>query len=140
MSIYIVFGGWSQLLFGFLIDPLSSLMLIVITIIGLLVVVYSAEYLSPRNKDHSYRESKGGYYFWMLLFIGSMIGIAISPSFLQLFIFWEMTTMCSWALISYHRDSPSLFNGFKALLLTYLGGIALLIALAIIFVQTGSLA
>ena len=127
-------------LFGFLIDPLSSLMLIVITVIGTLVVVYSAEYLSPRNKDHAYLESKSGYYFWMLLFIGSMVGIVISPSFLQLFIFWEMTTLCSWALISYHRDSQSLFNGFKALLLTHLGGISLLVALTLVFVQTGSLA
>ena len=126
--------------FGFLIDPLSSLMLIVITLIGLLVVVYSAEYLSPRNRDHAYQEPKGGYYFWMLLFIGSMVGIAISPSFLQLFMFWEMTTICSWALISYHRDSKSLFSGFKALLLTHFGGLFFLIALAIIFTQTGSLA
>ncbi len=127
-------------LFGFLIDPLSSLMLIVITVIGILVVVYSAEYLSSRNKDHAYLENRGGYYFWMLLFIGSMVGIAISPSFLQLFIFWEMTTMCSWALISYHRDSQSLFNGFKALLLTHLGGIALLVAMALLYAKSGSLA
>jgi len=126
--------------FGFLIDPLSSLMLIVITVIGTLVVVYSAEYLSSRNKDHAYLEARGSYYFWMLLFIGSMVGIAVSPSFLQLFIFWEMTTMCSWALISYHRDDRSLFNGFKALLLTHLGGICLLVTLALLYVKTGSLA
>ena len=132
--------GTKTQIFGFLIDPLSSLMLIVITIVGVLVVVYSAEYLSPRNKDHAYLEAKGSYYFWMLLFIGSMVGIAISPSFLQLFIFWEMTTMCSWALISYHRDNRSLGNGFKALLLTHLGGISLLAALTLIFVQTGSFA
>ncbi len=127
-------------LFGFLLDPLSSLMLIVITAIGILVVVYSAGYLSPANKDHAYKENRSGYYFWMLLFIGSMVGIAVSPGFLQLFIFWEMTTMCSWALISYHRDSRSLLNGFKALLLTHLGGTAFLIALALLFVNTGSLA
>ena len=127
-------------LFGFLLDPLSSLMLIVITAIGVLVVIYSSEYMSPRNKDHAYSEAKGDYYFWLLLFIGSMVGIAVSPSFLQLFMFWEMTTMCSWALISYHKDSKSLFSGFKALLLTHLGGAALLTALAILFVNTGSLA
>lgn len=127
-------------LFGLLLDPLSSLMLIVITVIGILVVVYSAGYLSPANRDHAYKENRNSYYFWMLLFIGSMVGIAVSPSFLQLFIFWEMTTMCSWALISYHRDNQSLFNGFKALLITHLGGTAFLIALALLFVNTGSLA
>ncbi|HSW39818.1 MAG TPA: hydrogenase 4 subunit D, partial [Acidobacteriota bacterium] len=125
---------------GFLLDPLSSLMLIVITLLGVLVVVYSGQYLGTKNRDHAYSEDKGSYYFWLLLFIGSMVGIAISPSFLQLFIFWEMTTMCSWALISYHRDSRSLFNGLKALIITYTGGTALLVALALIYVNTGSLA
>ena len=126
--------------FGFLIDPLTSLMLIVITAIGFLVVVYSAGYLSPRNKDHSFLGPKGNYYFWMLLFISSMIGVVISPSFLQLFVFWEMTTVCSWALISYNKDDKSLFSGFKALLMTHLGGVALLVALIILFVSTRSFA
>jgi len=126
--------------FGLLIDQLSSLMLVVITLIGVLVVVYSSGYLSSSNRGHSYLEAKGGYYFWLLLFIGSMVGIAVSPSFLQLFIFWEMTTICSWALISYHRDDQSLFNGFKALTITHLGGMALIAALALLYVNTGSLA
>lgn len=126
-------------LFGFLIDPLSSIMLVVITVIGLLVVVYSTEYMSPRNRDHAFTKPVGNYYFWMLLFIGSMVGLVISPSFLQLFIFWEMTTICSWALISYTKEKEALFGGFKALLITHLGGLAFLIAIAIIFVQTGSL-
>ena len=126
--------------FGFLLDPLTSLMLIVITAIGFLVVVYSAGYLSPKNKDHSFVGPKGSYYFWMLLFISSMIGVVISPSFIQLFVFWEMTTLCSWALISYNKDDKSLFSGFKALLMTHLGGIALLVALTILFVSTRSFA
>jgi len=126
--------------FGFLVDPLTSLMLIVITAIGFLVVVYSAGYLSSKNKDHAFVGPKGNYYFWMLLFIGSMIGVVISPSFLQLFIFWEMTTFCSWALISYNKDDKSLFSGLKALLMTHLGGAALLVALIILFVNTRSFA
>ncbi|MBM3235227.1 hypothetical protein FJZ31_02890 [Candidatus Poribacteria bacterium] len=126
--------------FGFLVDPLTSLMLIVITAIGFLVVVYSAGYLSPKNRDHAFVGPKGNYYFWLLLFIGSMIGVVISPSFLQLFIFWEMTTLCSWALISYNKDDKSLFSGFKALIITHIGGIALLIGLTILFVSTRSFA
>jgi hydrogenase-4 component D len=134
--------GWigtkPETLFGFLIDPLSSIMLIVITVIGLLVVVYSAEYLSSRNKDHAFEKPVGNYYFWMLLFIGSMVGLVISPSFLQLFIFWEMTTICSWALISYTKEESALFGGFKALIMTHLGGLCFLVALALLFVNTHS--
>ncbi|NIO48732.1 MAG: hypothetical protein GTN73_04735 [Candidatus Aminicenantes bacterium] len=125
-------------LFGFLIDPLSSLMLLVITIIGFLVVLYSTEYISPRNKDHSITSGKNRYNFWMLLFIGSMVGVAVSPNLLQLFIFWEMTTLCSWALISYNQQDAALKAGYKALLMTYLGGIFFMIALVILFVNTNS--
>jgi hydrogenase-4 component D len=52
-----------QKLFGFLMDPLSSLMLLVITIIGVLVVLYSTEYLSSRNKDHPVARKKNKYHF-----------------------------------------------------------------------------
>jgi hydrogenase-4 component D len=125
-------------LFGFLIDPLSSLMLIVITVLGLLVVVYSGAYLSPGNKDHAFTKPVSNYYFWMLLFIGSMVGLVISPNFLQLFIFWEMTTICSWALISYTKDDKALFGGFKALIMTHLGGLCFLVALVLLFVNAHS--
>lgn len=125
-------------LFGFLIDPLSSLMLLVISIIGFLVVLYSTEYLSSRNKDHPVTSGKNRYNFWMLLFIGSMVGVAISPNLLQLFIFWEMTTLCSWALISYNHQDAALKAGYKALLMTYLGGIFFMVALVILFVNTNS--
>jgi len=124
--------------FGFLIDPLSSLMLIVITSMGLFVVVYSTEYLSPRNKDHAFKKPVGNYYFWMLLFVGSMVGLVISPNFLQLFLFWEMTTICSWALISYTKEEKALFGGFKALIMTHLGGLFFLVALVLLFVHSHS--
>ena len=124
--------------FGFFIDPLSSLMLIVITSMGFLVMVYSTEYLSPRNKDHAFGKPVGDYYFWMLLFIGSMVGLVISSNFLQLFLFWEMTTICSWALISYTREEKALFGGFKALIITHLGGLFFLLALVLLFVHAAS--
>lgn len=124
--------------FGFMLDPLSSLMLLVITTVGLLVVVYSGEYLSPRNRDHAVTHDKGDYYFWLLLFIGSMIGVVISPNLLQLFIFWEMTTICSWALISYTRETEALRAGFKAVIMTHVGSVFLMVALVMLFVATGS--
>jgi len=85
---------------GILIDPLASLMLLVAVPIGLLTVLYSTSYLTDKNREHPVgSEHYGRYYFWLLLFVTSMVGVAISPNFLQLFVFWEMTTLCSWALI-----------------------------------------
>lgn len=128
------------LLFGFLLDPLSVLMLAVVVIVGFLVVLYSTDYVGPKNREHPVLNGKGRYFFWMLLFIGSMIGVALAPNFLQLFIFWELTTLCSWALISYYEDEESLRAGFKALLMTHIGGLFLMSGIVILFTQTHSFA
>jgi hydrogenase-4 component D len=125
-------------LFGVLLDPLTSLMLIVITGVGLLVVLYSVTYMSDRNREHALGEGLGRYNFWLLLFIAAMVGVAVSPNLLQLFIFWELTTMCSWALISHTQEEKALRAGFKAFIITHFGGLFFLVALFILFIFTKS--
>jgi len=124
---------------GVLLDPLSSILLLIVVIIGLLTVVYSISYVSEGNRDHATGlEDQGRYYFWLLSFIASMVGVAVSPNFLQLFVFWELTTLCSWALISFYRNDKSLRAGLKALIMTHMGGLFFLLALLVLFVQAGS--
>jgi hydrogenase-4 component D len=125
--------------FGILIDPLASLMLLVAVPIGLLTVLYSTAYLTDKNREHPVdSEHYGRYYFWLLLFIASMVGVAVSPNFLQFLVFWEMTTLCSWALISFRQNERSLRAGFKALLMTHVGSAFFLLAILILFVRTNS--
>jgi len=124
---------------GILIDPLTCLMLLVAVPIGLLTVLYSTAYLTDKNEEDPVgREHYGRYYFWLLLFIASMVGVALSPNFLQFFAFWEVTTLCSWALISFYQNERSLRAGFKALLMTYVGSAFFLLAILIIFARTNS--
>lgn len=127
-------------LFGVSIDPLSALLIGLVTVMGVLITIYSTEYLSPRNKEHPTQDDHRRYFFWLLIFIGAMVGIAVSPNLLQLFIFWELTTLCSWALISHNHnhDRPALHAGFKALMMTHVGGIFYLIGLFILFIFTKS--
>ena len=125
-------------LFGYQIDSLALILLLVVVTLGFLVVLYGLGYLGIGNKEHPSAEGKERHHFWMLLFIASMIGVAISPNLLQLYFFWEMTTLCSWALISHYRDDKSLRAGFKALLMTFSGGLFFALALVIIFVNTHS--
>lgn len=127
--------GPAPLAFQLSLDALGALMLFVVTVIGFLVVVYSSEYLSPQNAEHPAGESKGRYYAWLLLFLGAMVGVALAGNFFQLFIFWELTTICSWALISHYQNEESLRAGFKALIMTGIGGLFFLLALILLYVN-----
>jgi hydrogenase-4 component D len=127
-------------LFGIRIDGLSSLLLLAITIGGFLIILYSVRYVSARNKEHPSDEGQGRYYFFMLLFVAAMIGLVISPNFFQLFIFWELTTLCSWGLIAFYRNEDALRSAYKALLITHAMGLFLEAGIIIVFVNTGSFA
>lgn len=126
-------------LFGVLVDPLAALMLLMVVVVGFLVVLYSTAYIGPKNREHPVHDGKGRYFFWMLLFVASMVGVATAPNFLQLFIAWEVTTLCSWALISYYDERPeALRAGYKALIMTHIGGLFLMTAIVILFINTRS--
>jgi hydrogenase-4 component D len=129
-----------EALFGIRIDGLSSLMLLVITIGGFLIILYSGRYVSSRNREHPSNEGQARYYFFMLLFVAAMMGLVISPNFFQLFIFWELTTFCSWGLIAFYRDEDALRSAYKALLITHAMGLFLEAAIILIYVNTGSFA
>jgi hydrogenase-4 component D len=131
--------GVDRPIFGLFLDPISSVLLVVVVVIGLLALLYSTAYLGEKNREHATPPTEQrAYYFWLLLFLASMVGVALAPNFLQLFIFWELTTFCSWALISYYQSDSSLRAGFKALVMTHVGGLFFLFALLILFVDAGS--
>jgi hydrogenase-4 component D len=69
-----------------------------------------------------------------------MIGLVTAPNFFQMFIFWELTTLCSWGLIAFYRNREALRSAYKALLITHAMGLFLEAAIIIIYVNTGSFA
>jgi len=132
-------SGGSGGLFGYQLDPLACVMLLASTIIGVAIAIYSIGYLSRGNAEHPTEEGHARYYFWLMLFVGSMAGIAVSPTLLQLLIFWEMTTLCSWALISFYDNEESLKAGIKALVMTSFGGLFFLAGVVLVKTVTGSM-
>lgn len=104
----------------FRLDGLGLLFALLILGIGLLVILYARYYLSARD-------SMGRFYTYMLLFMGSMLGIVLSENIIQLLVFWEMTSLSSFLLISYWQQREEARNGARmALTVTGLGGLALL--------------
>ncbi|MEZ4646680.1 MAG: NADH-quinone oxidoreductase subunit L [Chloroflexota bacterium] len=107
--------------FTFVPDGLSVFLTAVATVIGSLAIVFSVNYMHGEAQ-------LGRYYALVLLFIGAMAGLALSGSLFLLFLFWEITALCSYALISFYNDDPkAVRGGVKALIITQLGGIGLLL-------------
>ena len=105
----------------FIPDSLAVLLTVIATVIGSLTVIFSNGYMHGEK-------SLGRYYALVLIFIGAMAGLVLSGSLFFLFLFWEMTALCSYALISFDSDNPqAVRGGLKALLITQLGGVGLLI-------------
>lgn len=117
---------------GVLIDPLSVFMANIAAWIGTLILMYSNGYMSDK-------EDLGRYYFFMLLFIGSMIGLVLSSGFLQLYIFWELVGLCSFALIGFWYHKPSAARaGMKAFVVTRVADCFLLAGILLMYLNTGT--
>jgi len=106
--------------FGFRLDGLSLLFTGLILVIGLLIVVYARYYLSPND-------SMGRFFAYMMMFMGSMLGVVLSENMINLVIFWELTSLASFLLISYWQHRKEARYGARlALAITGAGGLALL--------------
>jgi NADH-quinone oxidoreductase subunit L len=117
---------------GVLIDPLSVLFASLVAFFSLIIIIYSLGYMSGE-------EGLTRYYFFMLLFIGSMIGLVISDNFLQMFVFWEVVGLCSYSLVSFWYKKPEAVRaGVKVFLITRIGDVSLLGAIALLYVNLGS--
>ncbi len=113
-------------------DPLASFMAFGSSLIGALIVIYSLEYMEDDKHPT-------GYYFFVQLFIGSMMGLAYSANLILMYIFWELTAICSWRLIGHHYEEPQhLINADKAFLITVFGSTCMLIGFELLFQQTHS--
>jgi NADH-quinone oxidoreductase subunit L len=113
-------------------DAFGVFLAAVAAVIGGLAVVFSIDYMRGE-------EGQARYYSLVLFFIGAMIGLVLSANLLMVVIFWEITALCSWALISFHNDDPkAVAGGIKALIITGLGGVGLLAGSLAIYAQSGS--
>ena len=112
---------------GIIMDPLTAIMLVVVTGVSLLVQVYSHGYM---RGDPSYSR----YFAYMSLFTASMIGIVLARSILQMYVFWELVGLCSYLLIGFWYELPAAAAAAKkAFLVTRIGDVGFLIAILYLF-------
>lgn len=104
----------------FTLDGLSLVFALLISGIGALVFLYAASYM--KSYTHT-----GRFYLYLFLFSGAMLGLVLSGNLIQLFIFWELTTVLSFLLISFfHEKEDARAAAFQSLFITGFGGLSLL--------------
>jgi NADH-quinone oxidoreductase subunit L len=118
---------------GFLLDPLSLLMLTIVTAICFLVQIYSLGYMAG---DRGFSR----YYAFMSLFAWAMISLTLSSSMFQLYVFWELVGLSSYLLIGFWYEKFSASEaGKKAFVMTRLGDVAFLLGLLLVLMHLGNL-
>nr|YP_010629870.1 NADH dehydrogenase subunit 5 [Begonia rossmanniae]WBN96789.1 NADH dehydrogenase subunit 5 [Begonia rossmanniae] len=118
--------------FGYLIDPLTSIMSLLITTVGVLVLIYSDNYMSH---DQGYLR----FCAYMIFFNISMLGLVTSSNLVQIYIFWELVGMCSYLLIGFWFTRPIASNACqKSFVTNRVGDFGLLLGILGFYWTTGS--
>jgi NADH-quinone oxidoreductase subunit L len=118
---------------SFYLDALSLLMVVVITVVGFLIHLYSAEFMKGE-------EGYSRYFAYMNLFVGSMLTLVLADNLLLLYLGWEGVGLCSYLLIAFwQKDPQNVYCGRKAFIVTRVGDTAMIAGLFLLFTQLGTL-
>jgi NADH-quinone oxidoreductase subunit L len=118
---------------GWVLDPLAAIMLVMVTLVGLLIFIYSVGYMA-------HDENFTRFFCFLSLFAGAMLGVVISNSLLLLFMCWEIVGLTSYLLIGFWYHKPSAAAAAKkAFVTTRVGDIFFLLGIVWLFSETGTL-
>jgi NADH-quinone oxidoreductase subunit L len=119
-------AGGLMIQMGMLIDPLSSVMLVIVTFVSLMVQVYSLGYMAED-------EGIGRYFAFLSLFTFSMLGLVLSNNLIFLYMFWELVGLSSYLLIGFWYKKPEAANAAKkAFVVTRFGDMGFLIGILVV--------
>ena len=125
--------GAAQVELGWVLDPLSAVMLVMVCFVGLLIFIYSVGYMA-------HDENFTRFFCFLSLFAGGMLGVVISNSILLLFMSWEIVGLTSYLLIGFWYHKPSAAAAAKkAFVTTRVGDIFFLLGIVWLFSSTGTL-
>ncbi|HEY6675076.1 MAG TPA: proton-conducting transporter membrane subunit [Rubrobacteraceae bacterium] len=129
-----------ELRFALSLDGLAALYALLATGVGFLVLVYSWRYI-PLHLEHEGRSQVDAvrFYFFILLFMGSMVGLAMAQELIFLYVFWDLAAIASYYLIGYDRHSAdSRSSALMALLVTGGTAVFLLIGAVVLYDEYGT--
>ena len=115
----------------FVADRLAVFMAFVSSLVGAVIVLYSFDYISHyKNQDE--------YYFMVVLFLGSMMGLVFAANLIVLYVFWELTAIASWRLIGFFREPLQVLRADKAFMMTFFGALLMFLGFVALRFEGGS--
>ncbi len=125
--------GGLNLEIGFLIDPLTALMMVVVTFVSLMVHIYTIGYMAD---DPGYQR----FFSYISLFTFSMLMLVMSNNFLQLFFGWEAVGLMSYLLIGFWYERPTaIYANLKAFLVNRVGDFGFVLGIGLVYAYFGTL-
>ncbi|MEP6673818.1 MAG: NADH-quinone oxidoreductase subunit L [Ferruginibacter sp.] len=130
---WLYFGNGISIDMGITLDPISVMMLVVVSVVSLMVHIFSLGYMKGEERFST-------YYAYLLLFTFSMLGLVLSSNIFQIYMFWELVGVSSYLLIGFYYDKPSAVAASKkAFIVTRFADLGFLIGILILGFQSGSL-
>ena len=123
----------------FVVDGISTIMSLIISIIGSIVILYATSYMEE-HEHHNKSYSQGKFFFFMILLLGAMNGLVFSNNMYWLYFFWEVTTLCCYELIRHEGTEEAKRNALRALWMGLIGGVAFVGAIYISYYTIHSIA
>ena len=133
LQLRLVQFGETTLQLGWVLDPLTAVMLVMVTFVGTLIFIYSIGYMA---QDENFTR----FFCFLSLFAAAMLGLVIANSLLLLFICWELVGLASYLLIGFWYHKPSAAAAAKkAFITTRIGDIGFLLGMLWLYSETGTL-
>jgi NADH-quinone oxidoreductase subunit L len=130
--LWLSFTSELKIYLGILIDPLSVMMLVVITTVSLMVHIYSLGYMKGES-------GFARYYAFLSLFTFSMLGLVVATNIFQMYIFWELVGLSSYLLIGFYYERPAAVAASKkAFIVTRFADLGFLVGILILSFSTGT--
>ena len=128
---WIQFGGqWMDI--GWVLDPLTAIMLMMVTFVGMLIFIFSVGYMAH---DENFMR----FFCFLALFASGMLGVVIANNLFLFFVSWEIVGLTSYLLIGFWYHKPSAAAAKKAFVTTRIGDLGLLLGMVWLYAQTGTL-
>lgn len=141
MLVFEIFGSVREPETAFIIDYLSLIMTLLVSIIGPIITVFAIGYMKEHEHHLHLKVSRQPRFFMVLfVFLAAMNALVMTNNLMWMYFFWEVTTLCSFLLISHDGNTQAVNNALRALWINLLGGVAFIFGIIFIYQSAGTLA